>query len=61
MYWLYSLNCYIYSKYKSLTVQKDMDKKGEKSKPKICMFHIRLSEDIQKIVHVQAAEADTTI
>ena len=38
-----------------------MDKKGEKSKPKICMFHIRLSEDIQKIVHVQAAEADTTI
>ncbi len=38
-----------------------MDKKQEKTKPKIRMVHIRLPEDIHKKVRVRAAESDTTI
>jgi predicted HicB family RNase H-like nuclease len=38
-----------------------MDKKLEKTKPKIRMVHIRLPEHIHKKVRVQAAEADITI
>jgi len=38
-----------------------MDKKQEKSKPKIRMIHIRLPEDVHKKVRVRAAESDITI